>query len=60
MGNAETRSVTKPSRATCLTFESQARVVLRGSVKDELNGAPRLMPTYRNPYRATAFVTSAA
>jgi hypothetical protein len=38
MGNAETRSVTKPNRATCLTFGSQARVVLRGSVNDELNG----------------------
>jgi hypothetical protein len=37
MGNAETRSVTKPSRATCLTFGSQTRVVLRGSVNDELN-----------------------
>jgi hypothetical protein len=48
-GNAETRSVTKPSRATCLTFGSQARVVLRGSVNDELNGLRlRLFSTRSN------------
>jgi sporulation protein YlmC with PRC-barrel domain len=28
----------EPSRATCLTFGSQTRVVLRGSVNNELNG----------------------